>query len=104
MGAAIRHATAQLAGTASRVRLLIVVSDGFPNDLGYKADYAIADTRRAVQEARSRSLHVKAITVNIGSDPRLDDLYGRTHHHVIGDVRELPDKLLRLYGTLTRRM
>ncbi len=104
MGAAIRHATTQLAAAASRVRLLIVVSDGFPNDLGYKADYAIADTRRAVQEARTRSVHVKAITVNIGSDPRLDDLYGRMHHHVIGDVRELPDKLLRLYGTLTRRL
>ncbi len=102
MGAAIRQAGSWLAKAESRVRLLLVVSDGFPNDLGYKADYAIADTRRAVQEARSRNYHVKAITVNIGSDPRLDDLYGRMHHHVIGDVRELPDKLLRLYGTLTR--
>jgi nitric oxide reductase NorD protein len=102
MGAAIRHATAMMSGAPSRVRLIILVSDGFPNDLGYKAEYATADTRKAVQEARSRSIHFKAITVNIGSDPRLDDLYGRTHHHVIGDVRELPDKLLRLYGTLTR--
>lgn len=102
MGAAIRHAASLLSQTDARVRLLIIVSDGFPNDLGYKADYAIADTRRAVQEARARNFHVKAITVNIGSDPRLDDLYGRVHHHVIGDVREMPDKLLRLYGTLTR--
>lgn len=102
MGAAIRHAVAVLAGAPSRVRLVILVSDGFPNDLGYKAEYAIADTRKAVQEARSRNIHFKAITVNIGSDPRLDDLYGRAHHHVIGDVRELPDQLLRLYGTLTR--
>jgi nitric oxide reductase NorD protein len=102
MGAAIRHATTVLGGSPSRVRLIILVSDGFPNDLGYKAEYATADTRKAVQEARSRNIHIKAITVNIGSDPRLDDLYGRAHHHVIGDVRELPDKLLRLYGTLTR--
>ena len=102
MGAAIRHATALLTRAESRVRLIMVVSDGFPNDLGYKADYAIADTRKAVQEARARNFHLKAITVNIGSDPRLDDLYGRRHHHVIGDVRELPSKLLRLYGTLTR--
>jgi len=104
MGAAIRHAAAQLAGVSSRVRLLIVVSDGFPNDLGYKGGYAIADTRRAILEARARNVHVKAITVNIGSDPRLDDLYGRFHHHVIADVRELPDKLLRLYGRLTRTL
>ncbi len=102
MGAAIRHAAAMLARAESRVRLIILVTDGFPNDLGYKADYAIADTRKAVQEARARNFHLKAITVNIGSDPRLDDLYGRRHHHVIGDVRELPGKLLRLYGTLTR--
>ena len=102
MGAAVRHATAQLEGVSSRVRLMIVLSDGFPNDVGYKSDYAIADTYRAVQEARARNFHVKAITVNIGSDPRLDDLYGRFHHHVIEDVTELPDKLLRLYSVLTR--
>ena len=102
MGSAIRHAVTVLAGAPSRVRLILLVSDGFPNDLGYKAEYATADTRKAVQEARSRNIHFKAITVNIGSDPRLDDLYGRAHHHVIGDVRELPDRLLKLYGTLTR--
>ncbi|MGD9009887.1 MAG: hypothetical protein PVG41_18315 [Desulfobacteraceae bacterium] len=102
MGAAVRHAAAQLQDVSSRVRLMIVLSDGFPNDVGYKSDYAIADTCRAVQEARARNFHVKAITVNIGSDPRLDDLYGRFHHHVIEDVTELPDKLLRLYGLLTR--
>ena len=103
MGAAIRHATAQLAPVPAKVKLLIVVTDGFPNDIGYKADYAIADTRRAAQEARARNVHVKAITVNIGSDPNLDDLYGRVHHHVISDVRDLPDKLVRLYSTLTRK-
>jgi nitric oxide reductase NorD protein len=102
MGAAVRHATALLGEVQRRVRLLIVISDGFPNDLGYKADYAIADTRRAVSEARASNFHVKAITVNIGSDPGLDALYGRVHHHVIENVRDLPDKLLRLYGTLTR--
>lgn len=102
MGAAVRHAAEHLDRVASRVRLLIVLSDGFPNDLGYKSDYAIADTGRAVQEARARNFHVKAITVNIGSDPRLDELYGRVHHQVIGDVTELPDKLLRWYGILTR--
>jgi len=98
----VRHATAAIEDAPHRVRLIILISDGFPNDLGYKADYAIADTRKAIAEARAKNVHVKAITVNIGSDPGLDALYGRAHHHVIGDVRELPDKLLRVYGTLTR--
>ena len=103
MGAAIRHATFQLRDLPAQARLLMILSDGFPNDLGYKADYAIADTRRAVQEARAQGFFVKAITVNMGNDPRLDELYGRSHHHVIGDVADLPDRLIRLYGALTRR-
>jgi Mg-chelatase subunit ChlD len=102
MGAAIRHASRQLTNISARVRLMIIISDGFPNDLGYKADYAIADTRKAIQEARFQTLFVKAVTVNIGRDPRLDELYGRSHSHVIEDVNDLPAKLLRLYSTLTR--
>ncbi|MGD9878329.1 nitric oxide reductase activation protein NorD [Desulfococcus sp.] len=101
-GAAVRHATAQLAATAARVRLLIILGDGFPNDTGYKREYAIADTRKAIAEARAKGVHARAITVNILGDERLDDLYGSFHHNVISDVRELPAKLLRIYGTLTR--
>jgi hypothetical protein len=102
MGAAIRHATSQLEQVSARVRLLLVLGDGFPNDTNYKRDYAIKDTRRAIFEARSKEIHTKAITVNLPGDPQLDELYGAVHHLVISDVRELPDKLLRIYSALTR--
>jgi len=102
MGAAIRHATCQLEKISSKVRLLIILSDGFPNDIDYKHRYAIEDTRKAIFEARSKNIFTHAITVHFAGDPKLDDLYGNVHHNVISDVRELPDKLLRIYGTLTR--
>jgi len=102
MGAAIRHATSQLEKIASKVRLLIILSDGFPNDADYKHRYAIEDTRKAIFEARSKNIYAHAITVHFAGDPKLDDLYGNVHHNVISDVRELPDKLLRIYGSLTR--
>ncbi len=102
MGAAIRHATRRLGESPSRVKLLIILGDGFPNDVDYKQAYAVADTRRAVFEAHAREVFTHAITVNIAGDPRLDDLYGPVRHTVIADVRELPDKLLRIYGSLTR--
>nr|MCU0605673.1 hypothetical protein [Desulfobacterales bacterium] len=44
MGAAIRHAAVCLGAVPARVRLLIILSDGFPNDTGYKGPYAVADT------------------------------------------------------------
>ncbi len=102
MGAAIRHATCQLENISSKVRLLIILSDGFPNDIDYKHRYAIEDTRKAIFEARSKNIFTHAITVHFAGDPKLDDLYGNVHHNVISDVRELPDKLLRIYGSLTR--
>jgi fructose-specific component phosphotransferase system IIB-like protein len=103
MGAAIRHAARQLSAVPSRVRLLIILGDGFPNDLDYKQAYAIEDTRKAISELRCENIHVHAITVNIhlADYSRLDKLYGDIHHNVIAEVSELPDKLCRIYGALT---
>ncbi|MFC1812742.1 nitric oxide reductase activation protein NorD [Thermodesulfobacteriota bacterium] len=102
MGAAIRHATSLLENVSSKVRLLIILGDGFPNDLDYKKNYAIEDTRKAIFEARSKKIYAHAITVNISGDSRLNDLYGNDHYNVISDVQELPDRLLRIYSALTR--
>jgi hypothetical protein len=102
MGAAIRHAGAQLAAVPARVRLLIILSDGFPNDTDYKGAYAVADTRQALLELNTRHIRFHALTVNVSADPKLDELYGRARHHVISEVRELPERLLRVYSALTR--
>jgi len=101
MGAAIRHAVSRLEKKKSKVRLLLIIGDGFPNDLDYKQKYAIEDTRKAMQEARSKNIYARAITVNIPGDPALDALYGETNHNVISDINELPDKLLHIYRSLT---
>ncbi|MFH1983861.1 MAG: hypothetical protein ABIL58_18630 [Pseudomonadota bacterium] len=103
MGAAIRHATASFESAPAAVRLLIVLGDGFPNDVDYKKGYAIEDTRKAIQEAHARHIYTHGITVNIASDAGLDALYGGSAHTVISDVRELPDALWRVYANLTRR-
>ena len=102
MGAAIRHATARLEKVPSKVRLLIILGDGFPNDTGYKREYAISDTRKSVFEARSKQIFTHAITVNIDHDAKLDALYGAVNYNVISNVHELPDRLLRIYSALTR--
>ena len=102
MGAAIRHATYQLENISSKIRLLIILSDGFPNDVDYKNKYAIEDTRKAIFEARSKNIFTHAITVHFTDNSKLDNLYGNVHHNMISDVRELPDRLLQIYGNLTR--
>jgi len=102
MGAAVRHAAVRLGEVPARVRLLVVLSDGFPNDSDYKGDYAIADAGKAVSEARLAGIHVHGITVNLSDAARLDEIYGRGRHSLISDVRELPRKLPGIYRHLTR--
>ncbi len=102
MGAAVRHAAVRLGEVPARVRLLVVLSDGFPNDSDYKGDYAIADAGKAVSEARLAGVHVHGITVNLSDAARLDEIYGRGRHSLISDVRELPRKLPGIYRHLTR--
>ncbi len=102
MGAAVRHAAARLRPVQARVRLIVILSDGYPNDLGYKGPYAVEDTRRAVMEARATNVHVKAITVTVSDNRQLDRLYGKPHHTLIGNIGDLPERLVRVYSALTR--
>jgi nitric oxide reductase NorD protein len=102
MGAAIRHSVRELASQPASVRLLMILSDGFPNDTEYKGSHAVADTRQARTELNARGIRFHALTVNLPADPQLDQLYGKARHHVVSDVRELPGRLLRVYSALTR--
>jgi nitric oxide reductase NorD protein len=53
MGAAIRQATVLLGACKQRRKLLLLVTDGKPNDLDlYEGRYGVEDTREAVLEAR----------------------------------------------------
>jgi hypothetical protein len=102
MGAAIRHVSYLFEKCSSKIRLVIVLSDGFPNDSDYKQNYAIKDTRKAIHEAHSKGIFVHGITVNLSMHTQLDELYGKGNHHVITDVSELPDRLPIIYHQLTK--
>jgi hypothetical protein len=102
MGAAIRHAGWELERVPARVQMLIVLGDGFPNDVEYKRAYASADTYRALRELHARNIHTHGITVNLPAAAQLDRVYGGMRHSVISDVRDLPEKLFRIYGALTK--
>ena len=104
-GAAIRHATALLAKERSRVKLLLLLSDGKPLDCGcdhYSDRYAQEDTRRALQEARQVGVHPFCITIDPAGQDYLGDLYGDTGYTVIDRVERLPQRLPLIYRRLTR--
>ena len=65
LGAAIRHASAALARESADRPVLIVLSDGKPNDVDlYEGPYGVEDSRQAVAEARRQGIHVRCLTVD----------------------------------------
>ncbi|MCV0426246.1 MAG: VWA domain-containing protein, partial [Roseibium sp.] len=65
LGAAMRHASADLARQSHKRKLLMVITDGKPNDLDhYEGRHGIEDTRMAVREARRAGQSVFGVTID----------------------------------------
>ncbi|MDH3640138.1 MAG: VWA domain-containing protein, partial [Gammaproteobacteria bacterium] len=102
MGVAVRHLTNKLKSREARTKLLLIVSDGQPEDKdGYRGRYAIEDTRKAIIEARSSSIYPFCITIDKRGLDYLPHMFGRYHFTVIDNVRHLPSKLSELYYQMT---
>ena len=98
MGAAIRHASAKLAERPNRHRLLVLLSDGKPNDVDhYEGRYGIEDTRQAIREARRDGLAVFAITVDAMARDYVPYLFGRGGYAIFPQVSHLTKALPALY-------
>lgn len=100
-GAAIRHALSRLSARAARVKLLILLSDGRPLDDAYQEDYALEDTKAALQEVKARGIHPFCITVDADARGYLARMYGEVCYLIIDRVQSLPERLPRIYRTLT---
>lgn len=102
LGGAIRHANSLLARQGSKVRLLILLSDGRPYDIDYgDADYAVEDTRRALWEGRRKGINSFCITVDKKSRDYLPYMYGEANYTLIDNIETLPARLPLIYKKLT---
>lgn len=104
MGAAIRHATASFQGVESRRRLLLILSDGRPEDYDDGGDrrYLHEDTRMAVKEAVTKGVHPFCITVDTMANQYLPQIFGKGHYLVLDHINSLPNKLPEIYFRLRR--
>lgn len=103
IGAAVRHAAAELASQPQRKKLLLVLTDGKPNDVDhYEGRFAVEDTRKAVQEARRLGAAVFGVTIDAAAQSYFPTLFGRGGHAIVGNIRRLPAALPAIYRQLVR--
>ena len=101
MGAAIRQSTEILKQQKSQQHLLLIVSDGKPNDIDhYEGRYGIEDTRQAILEAKRQGLQPFCVTIDDKGNDYLPYLFGNQGFALVNDISRLPTLLPKLYLNL----
>ena len=105
MGPAIRHTIHQLQEYDAKVKILILVSDGRPQDHGYGRDrtereYAVHDTKQALLEAKRAGVTPFLITVDKEGHDYLREMCDDIGYEVVADIESLPRRLPSLYRAL----
>jgi nitric oxide reductase NorD protein len=101
LGAGIRHASAGLSGQTAKRRLLLVITDGKPNDLDhYEGRHGIEDSARAVREARMKGQAVHGITVDRDAKSWFPRIFGQGGFSLIPH----PDHLLTALPAIYRQL
>ncbi len=101
MGAALRHAGHYLGAQKADKKLLLVLTDGEPSDIDADdPEMLIHDAHKAVQELDQEGIYTYCINLDPHADEYVTDIFGK-QYTVIDKVERLPEKLPRLFATLT---
>ncbi len=106
MGPAIRHAVRKLLASDQALKVLLIISDGFPQDCDYGPErgdheYGVQDTARALQEARAKGVEAFCVTVDRSGHDYLKRMCPDSRYLVIEEVEDLPEQLTKVYQALT---
>ena len=102
LGAAIRHVSQVLAAQPATHQLLLVITDGRPNDIGYHEEYAVADSRRAILDARNQGTNVFGLAIDFEDHAYLADMFGGAGYVYVRDPHSLGKQLLRAISQMLR--
>ncbi|MBI3563546.1 MAG: VWA domain-containing protein [Gammaproteobacteria bacterium] len=102
MGAALRHAAYHLRHQPERRKLLLIVTDGEPADIDERdPHYLRHDTKQAVEELHNNGIVSYCLTLDPNADDYVKRIFGANNYTIIDHVQRLPEKLPRLFASLT---
>ncbi|MFD2207529.1 nitric oxide reductase activation protein NorD [Kiloniella antarctica] len=103
IGAAIRVMAEDLELRPNKQKLLLILTDGKPNDVDhYEGRYGIEDARKAVQECRRKGITVFGVTIDQEAKEYFPTIFGRGAYHIVGNVSRLSQSLPKIYRQLVR--
>ncbi|MGP0104967.1 nitric oxide reductase activation protein NorD, partial [Rhodoblastus sp.] len=101
LGAALRHVSFRLGERPNARNLLLVITDGKPNDLDhYEGRFGIEDTRRAAMEARRRGQAVFCVAIDAQARFYLPHLFGPAGFAIVSKPEKLIAALPAIYRNI----
>jgi hypothetical protein len=106
MGPAIRHAVYKLKKQGAKFKLLLLLSDGYPQDFDYgedrtNRDYGLHDTMISLKEAERSGIKTFCLTVDPSGHDYLRTMCRGLDYLVIKHIEQLPQELPKIYYNLT---
>jgi nitric oxide reductase NorD protein len=103
IGPALRHATHVLEQTRAERRLLLLVTDGKPNDYDrYEGRYGVHDVRHAVLEAASHGVHVHALAIDPSAEHGLAEMFRDHRYTLLRSPHELGPAMGQVIAAMER--
>lgn len=103
IGPALRHATRRVLEQPAGKRVILLLSDGKPNDYDrYEGRHGIGDIRQAIREAMSRQVHVHALAVDKQARDYLPHMLGPSQYSILRHPQDLPLNLHRFMLQVAR--
>lgn len=107
MGTAIRHTIRKLERQDARRKVMLLISDGYPQDIDYGPDrddrqYGIHDTAQALREAELAHIQTFCVTIDRAGHDYLRNMCPEGRYLIIDEVESLPVELGKVYRLLTR--
>jgi len=101
MGAALRHATTQLAHEGGEHRAILLITDGAPSDVDvYEPQYLVEDARAAVHESRRCGVQIFCVALDPQADPYVRNIFGWNNYRIVDEPDSLQAHLSSLYARL----
>jgi hypothetical protein len=91
MGTAIRHTVRKLERQGARRKVMLVISDGYPQDIDYgpireDRQYGIHDTAQALREAELAHIQTFCVTIDRAGHDYLRDMCPEGRYLIIDEV------------------
>ncbi|MBL4745307.1 MAG: VWA domain-containing protein [Flavobacteriaceae bacterium] len=98
IGAALRHAGAELDLRETKNKWVILISDGKPNDYDrYEGKYGVNDVKQALRELNQRHINSYALAIEASAKYYLPQMFGQNHYQILTTPVELLQSLVLLY-------